>query len=540
MRIVIVGAALAGPTAAARAREVNEKAEIILLERNTRVSYAMAGLAHHLSGEVSSLDELNRERESFFRAVYNIDVRTRTEVVDIQPKQKLLTLKENGKQESLSYDKLIYAAGAASLHPVGAPKDAANFRYFRTLEDLAAIRAQLDSGRKRFVVLGAGSMGLEAVDGLVRGSAEVTLIEKKAGILPEYSREIANTVLASLRDRVRIIAGFKQIDFTTHNGRIVSIAVDNQKIETDFVVSAIGVKPRTEILKRAGVRLLTNGSIPINDRCQTNVEDIYACSICVSIPVAKTHHWIAQAALSDKTAQVAGENAAGGRARLAEPSGAQILRLPSIEVGRVGNIAAKKRGVERVFVHTHNMEPYMPKASPLALLLYYEKKSQRVIALEAVGNHIKARLDAIATAIAGKLRLKDLAYFDFAYTPALGTARDALNVAALVALQQTQGITDMLSMEILQQHRKKYLVLDVSEEATHAGIHDIHIPLEQIRSSLAEIRETQKRTKSAQVAVLSETGRRGYLALRILKNAGIKAQNIAGGKMSLALLSGNA
>lgn len=533
--IVVIGAALAGPTAAARAREIDENAEIILLERNTRVSYAMSGLALHLSGEVPSLDELNREREEFFRQVYNIDVRTETEVEEIDAKKKCVYTKTHGKTAVINYDKLIFAAGAASLHPVGA-KEAVNFRYFRTLDDLAAIRASLDAGKKRFVILGGGSMGAEALDGLVRGGAEVTLIEKKQYFLPDYCAEIAGIAATTLGTKVRLMAGVKQLDFKNEGGRITAVVADKTRIETDFIVSAIGVRPRTELLKKAGVKIKADGSIPIDRECRTNVKDIYACSICVSVPDGKDTNWIPQAALSDKTAQIAGENVAGGKARLGFISGSQIIRLPGIEIGRTGPTYAQairkygKGKVESVFIHARDIEPYMPGSAPLALKLYYLKKKQTLIALEAAGHNIKPRLDTFSAALAGALTLADLMTLDLAYTPAFATARDALNAAATVALQKEAGLTALITPAEIRTQRKKYFVLDVSLEATHAGFHDLHIPLEKLRDSLSVLAAKLKATKAKQIACLSETGRRGHLALRILKQAGFTAANISGGK----------
>ena len=533
--IVIIGAALAGPTAAARAREINETAEIIMLERNTRVSYAMSGLALHLSGEVASLDDLNREREDFFRKVYNIDVRTETEVEEINAKKKCVHTKRNGKTAVINYDKLIFATGAASLHPVGA-KEAENFRYFRTLDDLAAIRASLDTGKKRFIVLGGGSMGAEALDGLVRGGAEVTLIEKKQQFLPDYSPEISGLAAGMLAKKARLIAGVKQLDFKTEGNRITAIVADGKRIETDFVVSAIGVRPRTEILRKAGVKVLADGSIPVDAWCRTNIKDIYACSICVSIRDGKESYWIPQAAVSDKTAQVAGENAAGGKAQLAFTAAAQIIRLPETEIGRTGLTYTQairrygKANLESVFIHARDTEPYMPGSAPLALKLYYTKKKHALVALEATGTGIKARLDAFSAALAGKLTLHDLAMLDLAYTPAFGTARDALNAAATVALQQEAGLTTLVTYADIRAQRKKYFVLDVSTEATHAGFHDLHITLENLRAGLDHLAAKFKASKAKQIATLSETGRRGHLALRILKSAGFKAVNISGGK----------
>lgn len=533
--IIIVGGALAGPTAAARAREIDEKARIILLERNTRVSYALAGLSLHLSGEVKSLEDLNREREDFFAQVYNVEVRTRTEVTAIYPKKKTIDIASAGGNETLSYDALIYATGAASIHPLGA-KDAANFRYFRTLDDLAAIRASLHDGKKRFVVLGGGSMGAEAFDGLVRGGADVTLIEKKQQFLPDYSPEIAQIATHQSEHGARIIAGFKQMTFEYAGENITAVRVDGMRIETDFVVSAIGVRPRTELLKKSGIKLAPDGTILIDRQCRTNVKDIYACSICVSIPEGKDARWIPQAAVSDKTAQVAGENAAGGKASLATVTASQVIRLPRLEVGRVGltyDQALRKFGkarIDSVFVHARDIEPYLPASEAIALKLYYDRKTRGLIALEAAGKNIKSRIDTFAAALAGKLTLNYLALIDLAYTPALGTTRDALNVAATVALQKVSGLTATITFEEIKAKRSKYFVLDVAVKPQHAGFHDAHVPLEKLRAELSAIRTKFKASRSKQIATLSETGRRGHLALRILADAGMSVVNITGGR----------
>lgn len=533
--IIIVGGALAGPTAAARAREIDEHARIILLERNTRVSYAMSGLALHLSGEVASLDELNREREDFFAQVYNVEVRTRTEVTAIYPKKKCIEITAGSERETLAYDALIFATGAASLQPIGA-KEAANFRHFRTLDDLAAIKASLAGGNKRFVVLGGGSMGAEAFDGLVRGGADVTLIEKKMRFLPDYSPEISQIVTTHSEHKAKIFAGFKQLTFEYDKDMIKAVLVDGMRIEADFVVSAIGVTPRTELLKKSGIRLASDGTVLVDHACRTNIKDIYACSICVSVPEGKHHRWIPQAAVSDKTAQVAGENAAGGKARLGFFSAAQIIRLPNIEVGRVGltyEQALEKVGKPRVistFIHARDTEPYMPASATLSLKLFYDKKTHALLGLEAAGRGVKARLDAFATALAGKLTIDDLALLDLAYTPAFGTARDALNIAATVAVQKANGITTDVTFDEIKAKRTKFFVLDVSTAPEHAGFHDAHIPLEKLRAELSSIRAKFKASKSKQIATLSETGRRGHLALRILKDAGLPVVNIAGGR----------
>lgn len=536
--IVIIGATLAGPTAAARARELDERANIILLERNTRVSYAVAGLSVHLSGEVKSLESLNKERQDFFKQVYNIDVRTGTEVEQIDVKKKTILINSNGTTETLHYDSVIYATGAAAVHP-SKIKDALNLRYFRTLDDLAAIKSSLKWGKKRFVVLGGGSMGAEALDGLIRGGADVTLIEREPHFLPEYSQDIADLAAKQVGKKGRIITGVKELDFEESKGKITSVIADGQKIKADFVIAAIGLKPRTELLKKVGAKLNQNGSVIIDKYCRTSVANIYACGVCVALPQTE---WIAQAALSDKTAQVAAENVVNNnKASISFTSASQMIRLPEAQVGRVGltyKQAVKKYGkaaIESVLIYANDKEPYYPKSARIAVKLFYIKKKQQLISVEIIGQDIKSRLDTFSAALAGKLRLTDLAFLDLAYTPASATARDALNVAATVALQKESGITSTISYEDLQKSRAQFFVIDVSTQTTtkKPKQYDMQVQLEQLRSKIEVIREKFKASTASKIVTVSETGRRGHLALRILKSASLPVVNLEGGERVL-------
>ncbi|MBW7857299.1 MAG: FAD-dependent oxidoreductase [Leptonema sp. (in: Bacteria)] len=536
--IVIIGATLAGPTAAARVRELDEEANIILLERNTRVSYAVAGLSLHLSGEVKSLDSLNKERQEFFKQAYNIDVRTGTEVEQIDAKKKTILIRSNGITETLYYDSIIYATGAAAVHPPKI-KEAENLRYFRTLDDLAAIKLSLKWGKKRFVILGGGSMGAEALDGLVRGGADVTLIEREPHFLPEYSQDIADIAASQIGKKGRIIAGVKELDFEESKGKITSVIADGQKIKTDFVIAAIGLKPRTELLKKIGVKLNQDGTVVIDKYCQTSIANIYACGVCVSLPQMQ---WVAQAALSDKTAQIAGENVVNkNKASISFTSASQIIRLPEALVGRVGltyKQAVKKYGksaIDSVLIYANDKEPYYPKSARIAVKLFYIKKKQQLISVEIIGQDIKSQLDTFSAALAGKLRLTDLALLDLAYTPASATARDALNVAATVALQKENGITATISYDDLQKSRTQYFVIDVSAKSVtkKSKDSDMQIQLEQLRSKIDVIQEKFKASTASKIITVSKTGRRGHLALRILKSAGLPVVNLEGGERVL-------
>ncbi|HMX57978.1 MAG TPA: FAD-dependent oxidoreductase [Leptospiraceae bacterium] len=529
--IVILGGAMAGPTAAARAREINENARIILIEQGTRVSYAACGLSYYLSGEVQSLEDLNHERSDFFRQVYNIEVWTETEAIRLDSIKKILTVKQSKGEMDLSYDSLIFAAGGSSIAPLEI-QGVENQTVFRTLDDLVKIRSALDSGKKKFVILGGGPIGLEAADGLIRAGAEVTIVEKGPQILGTFGDKISRVVRGILEISANVITSARDESFEIHEGRITSVTVDGRRIEADYVISAMGIVPRTDILKEAGAGIHSDGTVVINESCATTLKDVYACGVCVSVPHSGSFSWTPQASVADKTAQVAGENAAGGDAKLASFVGSLLLRLPNMSAGRVGpsfrnlGLAAGNR-LGRAFVHAYDVEPYMPHAKPLMLELFYEKESGKVLALEAAGSGVERRLDAAAVAIAGSLTIQQLAKLDLAYSPALGTARDALNVAATVAVQAERGRTATVEPADLQARTQDYCIVDTGKKA-RGSVH-LHIPLEELRGKIEEIRSALLKSGARQIACLSETGRRGHLAVRILAAHEIPAVNILGG-----------
>lgn len=533
-KIIVIGAALAGPTAASRAREMDENAEIILLERNTRVSYSLAGLSFHLSNEVASLEDLNKEREDFFEKVYNIKVLTKTEVLSIDRKKKQLVIIKESNKSILEYDNLIFATGAASLHPPGLP-NVKNFRFFRTLDDLAAIKATLDQNKKRFLVLGAGSMGLEAVDGLVRGGAEVTLLEKSSQILPKFGEEISKIAESKLKEKIKIKVGFKNLEFNTENDQLISVTVDGTKIETDFLVSAIGVKPRTELLKESGIKINKDGTVPIDKYCRTSDKHIFACSICVSVPSIWGEEWIPQAAVADKTAQVAGANAVGNKFQIGKFTSSMIVRLPTGEVGRVGHsqdeIIKKlgKKNIGMAFLKSSNIEPYMPNSEPFYCVLYYNKRNNKILGMEAYGKEIKSRLDSISIAILKGVELKELSQMDFAYSPAFGTARDPMNSIATIANFKQDRYTSWIHPRKIYAEPESYFIVNIGLEKFKSTLEIYHLPLENLRLEWKLLLEEWRKSHKPHCVLLSKSGRRGHLALRILKSFGIHSKNILGG-----------
>ncbi len=522
--IVVVGGALAGPTAAARARELDDAARIVLVERNVRVSYAVGALAYHLSGEVPAMDSLDREDRGFFEAFYRVEVKKQTEAVAIDPAARNVTLRSGGKEDALRYDTLVYAPGAETIRPTTVVGD--NVRPLRTLPDLEAIAAAIDAGARRFLILGGGSFGLEAADGLVRRGAEVTLVSQS--LLPRFGEQITALAHRALSARVDVRLGVTVTGCSATNGRVTKVTLsDGSVIDTDWVVLSTGVKPRTSLLAAAGIALHPDGGAVIDERTRTSAEGIFACGSCASVPEAITGKavWWPQAAIADKTAQVAGANAAGGDERIHPFVGSMLIRVLDLTVGRVGLSADEAPNAARTIVHAASHDSFFPGASPMTLEILWDRASGRVLGVEAAGvNGVETRIDTAACAVAAGMTLEQLARLDLGYAPPYAAARDPLNVVATAASAERAGLGRSISARDVR--GGQYQLVDVRSDpnARDAIAGAKRIPITELRDRLGEL------DPGLPTVAFSGTGRHGWLAVRILAQHGFRETfNLAGG-----------
>ncbi len=217
MKVIIVGGVAGGASCAARLRRLDEKAEILMVERGPYVSYANCGLPYHVSGVIPQESSLMVANEQLFRVMHNIDARTSCEAISISPKKKTVDLRnvKTGKVTTESYDKLVLSPGAPSVRPPLPGIDLPGIFQVRTVPDARTIREWIAGGtsflagmfrysgiqyvkpQRRAVVIGGGFIGLETAENLVHGGFDVTLVEMLdqvlaplTGNLPASSRSI--------------------------------------------------------------------------------------------------------------------------------------------------------------------------------------------------------------------------------------------------------------------------------------------------------------------------------------------------------------
>ena len=148
MKVIIVGGVAGGASCAARLRRLDEKAEILLVERGPYVSYANCGLPYHISGVIEKESSLLVATEQTFRTQFAIDCRTRCEVVGISPKDKTVELKNHatGEVTTEKYDKLVLSPGAAPIRPPLPGIDLPGIFSVRTVPDAREIREWIERG----------------------------------------------------------------------------------------------------------------------------------------------------------------------------------------------------------------------------------------------------------------------------------------------------------------------------------------------------------------------------------------------------------
>jgi NADPH-dependent 2,4-dienoyl-CoA reductase/sulfur reductase-like enzyme/rhodanese-related sulfurtransferase len=558
-RIVVVGGTLSGPTAAARARETDESAHITIVQRGAHLSFAFGGLAHHLSGEVASLAPLDRQGADFFRDVYGIESLLHTEATALDLQRRVLTVTSSASPagattttRELPFDALVFALGAQSLQ---GPVTGDNVWRVRDLAAVERVRALATAKPGvRAVVVGGGSFGLEAVDGLVRAGAQVTLVEQSLQPLPRFSTCTTAPLLAHLRARgVDVRLGQPVVRGEGTGGRIDHVVLhDGSRVACDLVVVCAGVRPRTALLQQAGVALQADGSVAVDRFARVGGrDDLYACGASVAVDncVTGTPVWWAQAAIADKVAQVAGENAAGGRAQTSPFSGAMLVRALDVTLGRAGlsvdeaEAAFGAGDVDRSLVVGHSHEPWFPGAAPLSLLVVSRRSDGRVVGVEAVGaRDVDKRIDVAACALAGGLTVDQLASLDLGYAGAFNATRDVLNTAArLASLERHQRGASITPAELRGRLGAGGLqIVDVGDDGIDggaAGLDDstplagaVLIPLERLRH------EVDRLDARRPTVVVSSAGRRGFLAMRLLHQRGfVDVHNLAGGRRAWAL-----
>ena len=540
MKVVIVGGVAGGASCAARLRRLDERAEIVMVERGPYVSYANCGLPYHVGGVIEDEASLLIANPQLFRDQFAIDVRTGTHAVAVDAKSKTVTLRDvaSGKETSERYDKLVLSPGAVSVKPPLPGIDLPGIFHVRTVPDARAIRGWIGGSGKgrRAVVVGGGFIGLEMVENLAHQGMSVTLVELADQILTPLDVEMARPVEGLLRRHdVALALGEGVTRFEPGEAGGLRVHTKSGAVyPADLVILALGVRPDTALAKSAGLALGDRGGIKVDAQMRTSDPDIYAVGDAVEVRdiVTGTDTLLALAGPANRQGRIAADAIAGRPSRFRGVQGTAIIGLFGTTVAWTG--ASEKSllrlgttGIEKIYVYPNHHARYYPGAKTIAMKLLFARENGRILGAQAYGEDgVDRRIDVIATLIQKGGTVYDLEEAELCYAPQYGSAKDAANFAGMVAANVLRN-----DMPVSHWHEQgSSLLLDVREPAEVAAFAipgAQHIPLKQLRTRIAEV------ARDRPVDVVCRSGQRAYLATRILRQHGIEARTLSGGILSL-------
>ncbi len=440
-RLVVIGAVAAGTSAAAKAKRTNPDLEVILLERDTHISYAGCGLPYFISGVVPRMEALIARTPEEFRSG-GIDVRLRHEVMEIDPAHNWVRVAdlEAAKEYALSYDSLVIATGATSFRPPVPGLDLPGVYNLRTLSDGITLRqAVRDKPPKSVVIVGGGSIGLEMAESFRALDLPVTIAEMAPQVMVYLDEEMGKLVQTEVEHngvRVLLNDGLVRCEGA---GKVEKVITQNNEIPADLVLVAIGVRPNVRLAEKAGIRLGAGKAIAVDEQMRTNFEGIYAAGDCVDAihQVTGERTYVPLGSTANKQGRVAGANAAGMACAFTGVSATAVAKVFGLEVARTGltEREARAKGLEVAVssITARDRARYYPGGSDLHVRLIMDRQTRRLLGAQFIGAQGAAkRVDVVAAALSAKMTADDLVRVDCSYAPPYATAWDATLIAANV------------------------------------------------------------------------------------------------------------
>ncbi|MCX7004429.1 MAG: FAD-dependent oxidoreductase [bacterium] len=540
MKILIVGGVAGGASAAARARRLDEQAEIILFERGPHVSFANCGLPYHIGGAIADRDRLLVQTPESLHAHLHLDVRVRNEVTSIDRAAKSVTVRDLVRNHTYteSYDALVLSPGAAPIRPPLPGIDLPQVKTLRTLEDMDAIKKIVDEETPAHaVVVGGGYIGLEMAEALRARNVRVTLVELAAQVMSPADPEIAAPLHDELlRNGVELRLQTSVTGFAAQAGALVVSLSTGETLTCGLVVLAIGVRPDAGLARAAGLTIGARGGIAVDAHMRTSDPHIYAVGDAVEVTdfVTATATLLPLAGPANRQGRIAADNICGRPRTYKNTQGTAICKVFDLAVGMTGAsekaLTRLNRRCETVTIHPNSHAGYYPGAHTLTLKIVFDPESGALLGAQAVGmDGVDKRIDVLATALRAGLSVYDLEDLELCYAPPFGSAKDPVNYAGFVAANVMHGDVRLCHVAEIVNPQAKQVVLDVREaEEVAAGMipQAISIPVDELRGRLAEV------DRDKEYLVYCRSGVRAYLACRVLMQHGIACRNLSGGYLT--------
>ena len=508
MRVIIIGGGAAGASCATRLRRLNENAEIIILERTSEVSIANCGLPYYISDVIPNRDSILVSTPQKFKSWFNIDVRLETEVIEINKEEKFVITSSN---EKLSYDYLVLANGASPIVPNFAGLNKDKTFVVRTLNDADKIKSYIKNNPvKKVAVIGGGFIGIEIAENLIEMGLDTTLIELNNQILAPVDFEIAKIAQDEMiKKGVNLILSDGVQKFSENQ----IILNSNNVIDYDLCILAIGVKPESDLARKAGLE--TNRGIVVDEYLKTSNEFIYAAGDNIEAKdfVSGQNTLLPLAGPANRQGRIVADNICGFNSTYKNTQGTSVVKIFDLTVASSGNSEKQLKQKEipywKTYVYGRSHAGYYPNSDMILYKLLFSNDG-KILGIQGIGESgVEKRVDVIATIMRNNGTVQDMIDAELCYAPPYSSAKDPVNILGMSADNILKGLVKPAYFEDL----KDAVVIDVRPNmiykmGTIEGA--INIPIAEIRERLDEIPRDKK------VILSCNTGYTSYCASRIL------------------------
>lgn len=443
MKVIIIGGVAAGMSAAAKLKRLQPDYEVVIYEKTDIISLGACGLPYYAGGFFDDPNELIARTPEEFRKS-NIELNIFHEVVGLDTIHKQITIKNLRTEELIidNYDKLMIATGASCIFPPIENLHLDNVTTLKSMSDGSKLRSILDDDNiKNIVIIGAGFIGIEAVEACKHKNKNITLIQLEDRILSNVFDEDITTLLEDeirkhnvdllLNESVTRIEGIN---------RVSKVITNKREINADAVIIATGVKPNTEFLKYNSIDMLPNGAIIVDEYGRTNIKDIFSAGDCATIPnmITKENTYVPLATGANKLGRIVGENLAGNNIPFQGSLASSCIKVMDMEAASTGltETKAKALGIDykSTFISDYNQTTYYPGRNKIYIKLIYDNSTKRILGGQVAGfKDAVQRTNVIAASILGNLTTSQLGMLDLCYAPPFSRTWDVLNVAGNVS-----------------------------------------------------------------------------------------------------------
>jgi NADPH-dependent 2,4-dienoyl-CoA reductase/sulfur reductase-like enzyme/rhodanese-related sulfurtransferase len=529
-----VGGVAGGASAAARLRRLDETAEVVILERGEYISFANCGLPYYIGGTIENRDDLLLQTPKDFKERFNVEVRTKNDVVTIDRDKKQLEVldRDSGETYAEGYDQLILSPGAEPVRPPIPGIESERIFTLRNVPDTDKINAFIETHQpKRAVVIGGGYIGLEMAENLRDRGMLVAVVEMLDQVMPLMDKEMACLLHGQLhRHNIALWLDDAVASFHEPDDRLAVGLKSGMELSCDFAILAIGVRPEVKLAKEAGLDIGPSGGIKVGPDLRTSDPDIFAIGDAVEVRdfVLGRPVLVPLAGPANKQGRMAADNICGKNRTYNGTQGTAILKVFDLTVAMTGanekTLEKMNVAYEKLHIHPANHVGYYPGAKQMHIKLLFTKPEGKILGAQIVGSDgVDRRIDLFAVAIRAGLTVFDLQELELAYAPPYGSGKDAVNMAGFAASNMLEGTVDVAYWDQLEDGD---FILDVRTPGEYEKDHvpsAVNIPADELRNRLNEL------PKESAIHAYCTVGIRSYIACRILTQNGFTARNLSGG-----------